>query len=259
MSHSVTVQEIIIILATQGQTPSVINADFLQYTGIIPEDWQLSRQPVYTEDVAQIAYQNNVTVTVQPNRIVVAQSVENLSTEEPIAPEIARKLAIALPKVNYRAFGFNAIGYVSFADDKAPVRRYLNQTLLADGPWQTFNGTPVETSFEFAYDLPQGRLSLSASEATLRKTDQPEGSTPILSLTGTVEHVLTQEDTTERLNELLGHLDSWQSDLNTYIDLVNNGFLPTAIMSEVAAKAELYKPHSNHLAVEEIPIAQSVV
>ena len=254
MAHSVTVREIIIILATQGQTPSVVNADFLQYSGIIPESWQLSRQPVYTDEVSQIAYQNNVTVTVQPNRIVVAQAVENLLAEEPAAPAIACKLAVALPKVNYRAFGFNAIGYVSFGEDNSPVRRYLNQTLLTDGPWQTFNGIPVETSFEFAYDLPQGRLSLSASEGVLRKTEQPEESTPILSLTGTIEHVLTQEDSAGRLNELIAHLESWHADLNTYTDLVNSAFLPAATTSEVVVPVEQYSYQSS----EEMPIAQSV-
>ena len=224
MAHTVTVQEIVIILATQGQTPSVVNADFLKYTGIVPEEWELVRQPIYKEEVAQMAYTTNVTITIQPNRMVVAQAIEGDLSKDVIATQIAHKLATTLPKVNYRAFGFNAIGYVPFSDGQESIRQYLNQTLLAPGPWQEFQGTAIEPSFEFAYNLPQGRLSLSASEAVLRKK-QEETATPIVSFTGTVEHVLKQEAADARLEELIGYLDQWREDLKTYTDLVNNSFL----------------------------------
>lgn len=225
MIHTVTVQEIVAILATQGQTPSVVNAEFLKYSGIIPDDWELIRQPVYTEEVAQIAYNTNVTVTVQPNRIVVAQALEGQLSDDLICTQIARKLATALPKVNYRAFGFNAIGYVPFPEGKTAIYHYLNQTLLAPGPWQEFQGTTVDPTFEFAYNLPQGRLSVSAREAMLRKPDLAEDATPIVSFTGTIEHGLNQTETSARLDELIGYLDNWQDDLRTYTDLINNNFL----------------------------------
>lgn len=231
MTQTVTVQEIIIILATQGQTPSVVNADFLQYSGIIPDDWQLARQPIYTDEVAQIAFQSNVTVTVQPNRMVVAQAIEGKPADDLAAVQIARKLASALPKVNYQAFGFNAIGYVPFPEGEESIRQYLNHTLLAQGPWQEFDGVAVEPSFEFAYNLPQGRLSLSANSATLRQREAEEA-IPIVSLTGTIEHVLKQDALSERLTELMGYLDDWQTDLKTYKDLVNNYFLLTVSTGE---------------------------
>jgi hypothetical protein len=235
MTRTVTVQEIVAILATQGQTPSVINAEFLKYSGIIPDDWELIRQPIYTEEVAQIAYNTNVTVTVQPNRIVVAQALEDQITDDLVGTQIARKLATALPKVNYRAFGFNAIGYVPFPEGKTAIYHYLNQTLLAPGPWQDFKGASVDPAFEFAYNLPQGRLSLSAREAVLRKRDQDEDGLPIVSFTGTIEHVLHQTEASARLEALMGCLDHWQDDLQTYTDLVNNYFLQTLPTAEPSA------------------------
>lgn len=225
MPRAITIQEIVAILATQSQTPSVVNAEFLKYSGIIPDDWELTRQPVYTEAVAQMAYNTNVTVTVQPNRIVVAQALEGQPTDDLMCTQIARKLATVLPKVNYRAFGFNAIGYVPFPEGKTAIHPYLNQTLLAPGPWQEFQGAAVDPAFEFAYNLPQGRLSLSAREAVLRKRDPAENPTPIVSFTGTIEHVLNQTDSSARLEALIGYLNNWQDDLETYTDLVNNYFL----------------------------------
>ncbi len=108
---------------------------------------------------------------------------------------------------------------------KAKKPQYLNHTLLAQGSWQEFNGVPVEPSFEFVYNLPQGKLSLSASEAVLRQRKQGE-------LTGTIEHVLKQEGT-DRLEELIGYLGNWQDDLKTYTDLVNNYFLQIRSTDEV--------------------------
>ena len=239
MIRTVTVQEIVAILATQGQTPSVVNAEFLKYSGIIPDDWELTRQPVYTEEVAQIVYNTNVTVTIQPNRIVVAQALDGQPTDELMCTQIARKLAMALPKVNYRAFGFNAIGYVPFSEGKTAIHHYLNQTLLAPGPWQEFKGAAVDPAFEFVYKLPQGRLSLSAREAMLRKRDQTEDATPIVSFTGTIEHVLNQTESSARLEELIGYLDNWQDDLQTYTDLVNNNFLNATYIAEPSALTDL--------------------
>ncbi|MBE9103061.1 hypothetical protein [Vacuolonema iberomarrocanum] len=239
MTRTVTVQEIVAILATQGQTPSVVNAEFLKYSGIIPDDWELTRQPVYTAEVAQIAYNTNVTVTVQPNRIVVAQALEDQLSDDLICTQIACKLATALPKVNYRAFGFNAIGYVPFSEGKTAIQHYLTQTLLAPGSWQEFKGAAVAPAFEFVYALPQGRLSLSAREAVLRKHDQAEDATPIVSFTGTIEHVLNQADSSARLDELIGYLDNWQDDLRTDTDLVNNNFLNAIQIAEPSALTDL--------------------
>ena len=242
MTRTVTVQEIVAILATQGQTPSVVNAEFLQYSGIIPDDWELTRQPVYTDDVAQMAYNTNVTVTVQPNRIVVAQALEGQLPEDLQCTQIARQLAMALPKVNYRAFGFNAIGYVPFPEGKTAIHQYLNQTLLAPGPWQEFQGAAVDPALELAYNLPQGRLSLSAREAVLRKRDPAEDETPIVSFTGTIEHVLNQTDAAAKLEALIGYLDHWHDDLKTYTDLVNNNFLSATPTAEPASLTDLNHP-----------------
>ncbi len=77
---------------------------------------------------------------------------------------------------------------------------------------------------QYTYNLSQGRLSLSAREGVLRKGDQSEEPTSIVSMTGTIEHVLRQEGT-KRLEELIDYLGNWQDNLKTYTDLVNNYFL----------------------------------
>lgn len=47
MSASVDLQELAIVLTAKNHNPSILNPDFLKCSGIIPSEWELSRQPLY--------------------------------------------------------------------------------------------------------------------------------------------------------------------------------------------------------------------
>jgi hypothetical protein len=68
MTQNLTVTEVAIILAVPTQTPTLINAEFLQYSGIVPSEWELVAEPMYNERVAQLSFDSGLTITVQPVR-----------------------------------------------------------------------------------------------------------------------------------------------------------------------------------------------
>lgn len=45
---SISLQEISIIIAAKDLSPSILNPEFLQYSDIVPSDWQYDQQPVIT-------------------------------------------------------------------------------------------------------------------------------------------------------------------------------------------------------------------
>ncbi|MBE9077167.1 hypothetical protein IQ241_07635 [Romeria aff. gracilis LEGE 07310] len=221
MTEEVKVQEFVLVLATKGQSPSILNADFLKYSGIVSEDMELAREPIYTNQLIQIGYKNGLVITAQPNRIVFSELLQGKSTAEITAPSIARKLVEALPKLNYQAIGINPRGYVPVEQEIAT--QFVSDHLLAKGPWQKYGQSSVRATVNYVYNLDRGQLNLAISEASLQL---PEDKTiPVVLFSGNVDHVLSAEQPEQNLQEIYQCLDSWQQDLNAYTELVNGCFL----------------------------------
>ena len=67
MSKLIT-QEIAIVIAVPVENPTILHEVFLKQAGIIPIEWQLEREPVYSDRVAQIMFTNGVSIVAQPDR-----------------------------------------------------------------------------------------------------------------------------------------------------------------------------------------------
>ncbi|NET37269.1 MAG: hypothetical protein F6K19_35460 [Cyanothece sp. SIO1E1] len=227
MNRTITVQELAVVIATQGQNPGILNLDFLKYSGIVPADWSLARDPVYTQQVVQLAFQNGMVITAEPNRILMAEMVEGKATTDILAPGMARKLIDALPHMEYQAIGLNPRGYVPFAGLPDHARQYLTQTLIAPGPWQDFGQAPVRATINFIYTLESGRLNLNISEAMMRRSETED--LPVVVFSGSFNARLKASEQTERRQELHQNLDHWPTNLQTYTDLINDKFLSSTV------------------------------
>lgn len=218
---TVKVQEFVMVLATKGQSPSVLNAEFLKYSDVVPESWKLARDPVYTEQIIQIAYENGVVITAQPTRIILSELLQDKSVEETFVPEIAQKLVAVLPKLDYQAVGINPRGYLAVEAGQEAASQYVTNCLLAKGPWQQFGEAPVKASINYVYQLEQGRMNLSVSEATLKL---PEEELAVILFSGNIDHALKNEAPEARTAELAEAIGSWQKDVTSYTTLINSSF-----------------------------------
>lgn len=238
---AVKVQELVIVLATKGQSPSVLNAEFLRYSSIVPESWQLARKPIYTEQVIQIAYENGVVITAQPNRIILSELFQDKSVEDTVLPQIAKKLVSALPALDYEAVGINPRGYLNVAAGKKAASQYVTNNLLAPGPWQQYGKEPVKASVNYVYQLEQGRLNLSVSEASLQ---MPEEELSVILFSGNLDHALKEEGAESKAAELVAAIGNWQRDVASFTELVNSSFsvpepdVPEVIVPDHAPVAE---------------------
>jgi hypothetical protein len=43
MTPTVTIQELALALTAKNHSPTLLNSDFLKYSGIVPPDWELAR------------------------------------------------------------------------------------------------------------------------------------------------------------------------------------------------------------------------
>jgi hypothetical protein len=217
MSNNLKLQELVIIVAARNFNPIILTPDFLKYSGIVPTDWELARQPVLSQNVAQVIFTNGVSIIAEPNRLMFMEAVSEVESAK--TPAIARKYCQVLPEVEYQALGINPRGYADLAD----ARNYLHQTLLKDGAWQQVGTAPMRANLNLTYTLEKGQLSLTVSEAMLRQED--ETNTPIVLFGGNFSVEASGETATQKKDSLMAALDNWQADLRTYVELVNDKFL----------------------------------
>jgi hypothetical protein len=221
--NQLSVQELVIVIAAKNNNPTILTADFLKYSGIIPSDWELARQPVLTNSAAQVIFTNGVSIVAEPNRVIFIEAIADKEASAIAIPQIARKYVETLPNAEYQAMGLNPRGYARFDADKDAAHNYLSQTLLTPGAWSDVGTSPAKATINYVYTLERGQFNLSVNEAGLRQSD--DTTTPIVLFSGNFSYDIANEDKAERLKNLYQAIDTWQADLDTYRDIVDSKFL----------------------------------
>ncbi|WP_013334634.1 hypothetical protein [Gloeothece verrucosa] len=223
MTQSLTTQELVIVVAVKNNNPTILNADFLKYSGVVPAEWELARPPVYTNQVVQIIFQNGISIAAQADRIMFLEAIgtKNLNTLE--VAEVAYKYIEALPRAEYQAVGINLRSYVGYENDADGAYQYICNKLLSAGKWQNYGDTPAKASINYFYNLENRQLSLSVNEATLQFPEQV--TLPVVLFSGNFSYDLGESEPKERLKNIGEIIANWKEDLNTYTNLINEGFL----------------------------------
>jgi hypothetical protein len=237
MASQVSLQELLLVLAVNDFSPAVINHEFLRLSGVIPESWELARQPVYSPQMVQLAFDNGLVLTVQPNRIILAESIEQRSLSELQLASFAQKLIAALPNLEFQAIGFNPTGHYAPAAGNEAVKQYFNRTLIAAGPWMNVTADSPRITLNFSYQLDRCPLNLTVTEAGLRQEDESVNSVVVFS--GNFNYLVGGTTPPERSSQMLDYLQHWQADVQQYEQIVNQNFLANVTGDITAAPALL--------------------
>jgi hypothetical protein len=220
------IQEIAITIAAKNLNPAMLNEDFLKFSGIVPSDWELGKQPVLTPNFAQVSFQNGVSVVSQPRTITFAEAMDAQATQEPRVPQIARQYVDKLPNAEYQSVSIGTKSIVPFSGGQDAARKYITDILLAPGSWQEFGKAPVQASINLSYQLERCQLNLGINEARLQIGEQ--ASIPAILFAGSFNCAIAGNNQAERLQQLTQSIDDWRSDLNTFRELVHKQFLQQA-------------------------------
>lgn len=226
---SIDIQELAIALVVKGLNPTVLNADFLQQSGLIPPDWKLAQQPIYNNMLAQFVFQNGIQIVAQPNRVMFMEAMGAKAPEEMQVPGLVSQYVNKLPNAAYQAVGINPRGVVQFAHQAEGARKYMLSTLLSQGSWQEFGQAPMEAALQLTYSLEKGQLNLGINTGTLQL---PESETvPVVVFSGNFNYELVGDTPQERLGNLKQVIQHWQTDLNIFQELVEGRFLQQDLVS----------------------------
>lgn len=229
MSQKFVVQDLVISITAKNLNPTVVNPDLLKYTGVVPTEWELAREPIYTKRAVQVAFNNGVNIIAEPSGVMFAEPLVNKSVESILVSSIAQKYAQTLPNMEFNAVGINLRGYISFDGSQELAGRYISEKLLAPGAWQEEG---MRASLNLVYNYERAPLYLNITEAVLQEND--ETTTPIVMFSGRFNYKLIGEDAKEKLSRLRQALENLQDDLKLYSELINNKFLEQAVSDRIA-------------------------
>jgi hypothetical protein len=223
MKSNLEVQELTIIIVAKKYNPTILTADFLKYSGIIPGDWELGQTPILTNNTAQVVFQNGVNIIAESNRIIFSELIAAKEPQDVEIPAIATKYIKTLAQVDYQGIGINFRGHVLFDQQPNTARDYILKTLLNPGSWQELGQAPVQAAIRFLYTLDGAQMSLDINEAGLKMPDNK--ALPIVLFSANFNHTIAEDEPNQKMTNLEQVIDSWQTDLTIYKQVVNNKFL----------------------------------
>ncbi|TAF05387.1 MAG: hypothetical protein EAZ77_14175 [Nostocales cyanobacterium] len=220
MSKSFEIQELAISISAKNLNPTVLTPDFLKYTGVIPADWELAKQPVYTNGVVQIFFNSGVGIIAQPNSVTLAEAIGAKQPEEIQVPRITQQLVEKLSQVEYQRVGINPRGFVTFNSD-ADAYQYISRKLLAPGSWQEFEGAKVNAALQLSYPLKRGILNLSINQANVQFPDKVAAA---ILFSGNFNYALLGNTPSEKIQDLQQIVENWQDSLKIFQELLVEKF-----------------------------------
>jgi hypothetical protein len=239
MTKNFEIQELAIAITAKNLKPTVLTPDFLKYTGIIPEDWELAREPVFNNFVVQLFYKTGVGIVAQPNNITVVEVVGQKKPAEIQIPQITQKLIEKLSQVEYQRVGINPRGFVTFNSD-AEAYQYINGKLLSPGSWQQFQGAKVNAALQLSYPLQGGILNLNINQANVQFPDKV---VPAILFSGSYNYSLSGDTAPEKMQSLQQVISNWQNSVNTFQKLLAENFLPSnETVTEAPKNVSVFPP-----------------
>ncbi|ELS03375.1 hypothetical protein Xen7305DRAFT_00030970 [Xenococcus sp. PCC 7305] len=220
MNGVLEIQELAIVVTAKNYDPSLLNPGFLKHSGVVPEDWELSGQPVVNNRGSQIVFSNGVYVGAQPNRLMFVEALNNKEDKSIAeAPGLASRYTEILRNLEYQAVGVNFRGYITCNSLTGEANNYFFDHLIKSGEWQNCGSEPVKAGLNLMFTYEDKQLHLSINEATLKLPESEQ--VPIILFSGNFDRDLSSETAGERLAKLESSINSWQKDLEIYTDVVS--------------------------------------
>ncbi len=228
-NKTLDIQELGIVISAKNLNPQVINPEFLKMSGVLPNDWELEKNPVVNNRLIQLTFKNGVNIVAQVGSVTFSQSISNKSDQEILLGEIATRYVEKLANAEYQGVSISPKNVVAFGEQTDTSRRYIIEQLLAPGDWHNIGQGIVQANLNLAYDLAKCRLNLSINQVNLQQPEKPPMSG--LLFAGSFNYPLANLKGEEMIAKMKEAISNWSSDLKTFQEIINQKFLgePEAI------------------------------
>ena len=90
-----SIEEISLVIAARGLSPTMMSIEFLKFGGIIPQAWELAQQPVLNPNFAQLSFTNGVRLEAQSSSVTFNETIGD--RQELVIPLVAENYIKKLP------------------------------------------------------------------------------------------------------------------------------------------------------------------
>lgn len=217
------IEEVAIIITAKNLTPTMMSQDFLKFSGIVPQTWKLAHQPVLNPNLAQLNFQNGVSIIAQPGTLSLSESLNNKSINEVYIPQIASQYIEKLPHAEYQGFSLNPKIIAPIPGNPTAIQNYFTQTLLNQGSWQHIGRGLIQANISLLYQLEKCQLSINISQAKLQVPQQ----NPLFAVlfSGNFNYNVVADSSQQTIKQILQAIESWQNDFKTFREIVSQKFL----------------------------------
>ncbi|MEA5471936.1 hypothetical protein [Spirulina sp. 06S082] len=219
MSPTLAIQELAIAIAAPDSNPILLTPTFLKGSGIVPQDWELARQPRLTPQMAQVAFTNGINLITQAGTMTFLESLSGKNPPtDPKIPDLAQKYINALPQLDYRAAAINPRSFLTFPDAGDDAARNYIKALFAPAPWQNAGSEPMKANLNLTYTLENRKFNLTLSEVKLQRDEEDPQMAVLFS--GNFPNPLEGESNGEKLEQLQQAIAQWQQNWDSYRHLL---------------------------------------
>jgi hypothetical protein len=221
------IEEITIGIAAKNLDPTMLSADFLKFSGIVPNEWELAKQPVQSPRGSQVSFQNGVNVVAQPGNVSFIEAIANKDLKQLQFSRVAQKYVQKLPLAEYQAVSISPKIIVPFPEDQDGGKKFIRERLIAAGPWLDFGNTSPQAALNLFYQLEKCQFALNINPARLQQPNQTVISGVLFA--GNFTYNLAQIGADERIERLIQTINNWDQDLTIFRELIYEKFLQKAI------------------------------
>lgn len=232
------IEEVAIVITAKSLTPTMMSQEFLKSSGIIPQSWELAQQPVLNPNLAQLTFQNGVSIVAQPGTLTLSESLGSKTLTEVSIAQIAGQYVTKLPHAEYQGFSLNPKIIVPIPDNPAAIGRYFTQSLLNQGSWQDIGRGLMQANINLLYQLEKCQLSVSISQATLQAPQQ----NPLFAVlfSGNFNYNVASSNQKHTINQLIPAIQSWHMDFRTFREIVSQKFLDNSNLLQATQEATIF-------------------
>ncbi|MEL6438826.1 MAG: hypothetical protein AAFQ80_06165 [Cyanobacteria bacterium J06621_8] len=219
------IEELSLIIAAQNLTPTMMSQDFLKFSGIVPQDWQLAQEPILNPSGAQLNFTNGVGISAKPRTVTFSESLAQKKPENLALQKVAENYIQKLPHAEYLGLSFNPKIMLPFPNSPQLARQFITGNLLGSGSWQRIGKAPVQAGINLMYNLERCQLTISVSEAKLQRPQQQPLTAILFSGGFNYSVILGQSGLPDRTAQTISFLHNWRTDLEEFRQIIQQKFL----------------------------------
>lgn len=226
MESKLELQQISLSLIASNYNPARITPDFLIASGIIPQEWELTCQPVVADNTVQLKFKNGLSIIAKPGMITFSEAIPTSSVKEMEFAKVANRYLESLPAADYQLLKISPMSLYNFGSETDTVRELIVEELLAPAPWHSFGYSPMKAAVNLLYELERCQLNLMVDEARFQQGKAE--AVPGLLFAGDFIYDLTQSTGEEKINKLKTAISNWQQDVVMFQEKISENIIKTA-------------------------------